>query len=58
MLYVVKWIPAAMRVQFAHNIIALVRLRIVRFRRESVAYPGRISITFGFPDLLGSSTFV
>ena len=49
---VVEWIPAAMWVQFAPWIFSLVRLlRIVRFRRESVVFPGRILISLGFSDL-------
>ena len=41
---VVEWIPAAMSVEFAHWIFSLVRLRIVRFRRESVVCTGRIFV--------------
>ena len=32
-------------------IISLVRLRNARFRRESVVFPGRILISFDFPDV-------
>ena len=39
-------------VQFAHWTFPLVRLlRIVRFRRESVVFPGLILIPFAFSDL-------
>ena len=50
---VVEWIPAAMSVQFAHWTFSLVRLLSVScvFRRESVVFPGRILISFGFSDL-------
>ena len=52
MYLVVEWIPAAMRVHFAHWIISRVPLlRIVRFRWKSVVLPGRILISLGFSDL-------
>ena len=53
---VVEWIPAAMWVQFAHWVISLVRLvRVVRFRRESVVFPGRILISLDVSDLARAS---
>ena len=46
-------ILAAMEVRFAPLIISLVRLRVRRFKRESVEFSVRILISFNFRILLG-----